>query len=146
MASDLDEFELIARYFAPLASGEAGAFGLTDDAAELAVTPGKRMVITTDAIVAGVHFPASEAPQAIASRLVRVNLSDLAAMGATPRTYTLALALPAATTSQWVAEFAEGLADEQRRYGVTLLGGDTTRSDGNRVRFAIRSSTKPRAK
>ena len=130
MASDLDEFDLIERYFAPLAGGEPGAFGLTDDAAEFAVTPGKRAVITTDAIVSGVHFPATEEPQAIASRLVRVNLSDLAAMGARPRVYMLAMALPDSTTSQWIAAFAKGLADEQQRYGITLIGGDTTRSDG----------------
>ena len=99
MASDLDEFELIERFFAPLTSGEPGAFELTDDAAELAITPGKRAVITTDAIVSGIHFPATEDPQAIASRLVRVNLSDLAAMGAKPRVYTVALALPGTTTS-----------------------------------------------
>ncbi len=130
MASDLDEFELIERYFAPLASAEPGAFGLLDDAAELAITPGTRAIITTDAIVAGVHFPANEEPQAIARRLVRVNLSDLAAMGATPRVYTVALALPKTTTSQWVAGFASGLADEQQQFGITLIGGDTTRSDG----------------
>jgi thiamine-monophosphate kinase len=130
MASDLDEFELIERYFAPLTGGEPGAFGLTDDAAELVITPGKRAVITTDAIVSGVHFPTTEEPQAIASRLVRVNLSDLAAMGAKPRVYTLAMALPDGTTSQWIADFAKGLADEQQRFGITLIGGDTTRSDG----------------
>ncbi|MDH3737673.1 MAG: thiamine-phosphate kinase [Alphaproteobacteria bacterium] len=130
MPSSFDEFELIERYFAPLSSGEAGAFALTDDAAELAVTPGKHAVVTTDAIVAGVHFPASETPAFIASRLVRVNLSDLAAMGATPRAYTLAMALPDTTTTDWVAAFAQGLEKEQRTFGITLLGGDTTRSRG----------------
>ena len=79
---------------------------LLDDAAELPLAPGKRAVITMDAIVSGIHFPDDEQPQKIASRLVRVNLSDLAAMGAKPRVYTVALALPAATTSQWVAAFA----------------------------------------
>jgi thiamine-monophosphate kinase len=130
MASDLDEFELIERYFAPLASGEPGAFGLTDDAAELAISPGKRAVITTDTIVSGIHFPVDEEPQVIARRLVRVNLSDIAAMGARPRVYTLSLALPKTTTAQWVEAFAGGLADEQRQFGITLIGGDTTRSDG----------------
>lgn len=130
MASNLDEFELIERYFAPLASGEPGAFGLTDDAAQLAITPGKHAVVTTDAIVSGIHFPATDEPQAIASRLVRVNLSDIAAMGARPRAYTLAMALPGTTTPEWIAAFARGLADEQRRFGITLVGGDTTRSGG----------------
>lgn len=130
MPSDFDEFEIIERYFAPLASGEPGAFGLTDDAAELAIAPGKRAVITMDAIVAGVHFPLLEDPKTIASRLVRVNLSDLAAKGAQPRGYTLALALPDTTTQDWIAAFAQGLAEEQEEFGISLLGGDTTRSRG----------------
>lgn len=130
MASNLDEFELIERYFAPLASGEPGAFGLTDDAAELAITPGKHAVVTTDAIVSGIHFPATEEPRIIARRLVRVNLSDLAAKGAKPRAYTLVLALPGTIGPDWIAAFAEGLADEQHRFGITLIGGDTTRSGG----------------
>lgn len=130
MVADLDEFELIARYFAPLSAGEAGAFGLTDDAAEMTLPPGKRAVITTDAIVAGVHFPASDDPGAVASRVLRVNLSDLAAKGAMPRVYTLAMALPRSVTSEWIAGFCGRLAEEQREFGVTLIGGDTTRSDG----------------
>ncbi len=130
MASNLDEFELIERYFAPLASGEPGAFGLTDDAAELAITPGKHAVVTTDAIIAGVHFPVTETPRIIASRLVRVNLSDLAAKGAKPRAYTLVLALPSTIETEWIAAFAAGLAEEQDRFGITLIGGDTTRSGG----------------
>lgn len=130
MASDVDEFELIARYFAPLAAGEPGAFGLTDDAAELAVAPGRRLVITTDAIVSGVHFPVSEDPQTIASRLVRVNLSDLAAKGAAPRAYTVVLGLPDTATPEWISAFAKGLAEEQDRFGISLIGGDTTRTGG----------------
>ena len=131
MASNFDEFELIERYFAPLAAGEPGAFGLTDDAAELAITPGKHAVVTTDAIISGIHFPVSEDSRTIASRLVRVNLSDLAAKGARPRAYTMVLALPDTTTLEWVAAFAQGLADEQQRFGITLIGGDTTRSGGD---------------
>ena len=128
MVSKLGEFELIERYFAPLAGGEPGAFGLNDDAAKLAISTGKDAVVTTDAIVAGVHFPVNEDPKTIARRLVRINLSDLAAKGATPRAYTLVLALPDTTTTEWVAAFAQGLADEQQRFGITLIGGDTTRS------------------
>ena len=131
MTTNLDEFELIERYFAPLTSRERGALGLTDDAAVLAITPGNRAVVTTDAIISGVHFPDSEDPRTIASRLVRVNLSDLAAMGAAPRGYTLTMALPASTTRDWIAAFAEGLADEQHRFGISLIGGDTTRSNGD---------------
>ena len=94
MASDLDEFDLIERYFAPLASGEPGSFGLTDDAAELAITPGKRAVITTDAIVSGVHFPSREEPRAIASRLVRTVMRHLREIGSALLTWQLSGVLP----------------------------------------------------
>ena len=104
----LDEFGLIARYFAPLARHEPGAFGLTDDAAVLGLAAGERLVVTTDAMVAGVHFPANDPPAAIARKLLRVNLSDLAAMGARPRAYTLAAVLPRDTDESWIAEFAAG--------------------------------------
>lgn len=121
------EFERIARHFAPLA-GE-GALGLTDDAAVLANVRG-RMVISADAMVAGVHFPVDEAPGFIARKLLRTNLSDLAAMGATPLGYLLTLAVPRATPDAWFESFAAGLARDQAAFGVTLLGGDSTSTPG----------------
>ena len=86
------EFELIERYFRPLAD-DAGAFGLTDDAAVYRQRPGDDLVVTTDMIAAGVHFFADDPPASVAKKALRVNLSDLAAKGATPFGYLLALAL-----------------------------------------------------
>ena len=124
------EFELIARYFAPLASGEAGAFGLLDDAAVIAHGPGREIVVTTDAVVGGIHFIGDEPARDIARKALRVNLSDLAAMGAVPRAYSLALALPDDVGDAWVADFAAGLGDDQAAFGVGLIGGDTVATTG----------------
>lgn len=125
------EFELIAKYFAPLAAD--GAFGLTDDAALLRVAAGGELVVTQDAIAAGVHFFASDPPGAIAQKALRVNLSDLAAKGATPKSFSLALGLPADWREEWLAAFAAGLAADCRKYGVALTGGDTFVSPGGLV-------------
>lgn len=119
------EFGRIARYFAPLAQSHPGAFGLRDDAAVIAPRAGHEFVVTTDTIVAGVHYIGDETPELIASKLMRVNLSDLAAMGATPRAYTLNIALPAETDDQWVEAFASGLAEDQAQFGIVLIGGDS---------------------
>jgi thiamine-monophosphate kinase len=124
------EFELIARYFAPLAAGEAGAFGLTDDAAALKIPSGRELVVTKDMLAAGVHFFANDPPETISRKLLRVNLSDLAAMGAAPRAYALGLALPAEVSGDWLERFAAGLARDQAEYAVSLIGGDTIRAAG----------------
>lgn len=124
----MQEFEWIARYFAPLA-GE-GSFGLQDDAACLAPDPGKHLVLTKDALVAGTHFFAEDPPYCLARKLLRVNLSDLAAKGAEPLGYLLALMLPRGTAESWIESFADGLLADQEHYGIRLLGGDTTRTDG----------------
>lgn len=128
--SQPDEFGLISRYFVPLAAREPGAFGLTDDAAVLNVVQGERIVITTDAMVAGVHFPPTDPPALIARKLLRVNLSDLAAMGARPRGYTLAAILPRDISETWIAAFADGLSSDQETFGIDLVGGDTVATDG----------------
>jgi thiamine-monophosphate kinase len=124
------EFELIARYFAPLARGFPGAFGLLDDAAVIASPPGHELVAKTDAIVGGVHFLHDDPPELIARKALRVNLSDLAAKGAVPRAYMLDLMLPKTVTEEWIAAFARGLADDQNEYGVHLIGGDTDSTPG----------------
>jgi thiamine-monophosphate kinase len=124
------EFELIARILAPLTGGDARALGLTDDAAVLSQKTGTDTVVSTDTLVAGVHFLMSENPDVIARRLLRVNLSDVAAMGAQPAGYFLNLTLPAATENDWLERFASGLAQDQGEFGVTLLGGDTTHTTG----------------
>ena len=124
------EFEIISRFFAPLAKAEPGAFALTDDAAVLAIEPGHRLVVTTDTIVAGVHFVDAGRPDRIAAKSLRVNLSDLAAMGARPRAYTLCLALPDNIAGDWIGRFAEALAAEQEAFQVTLIGGDMVATPG----------------
>jgi thiamine-monophosphate kinase len=123
------EFELIARYFAPLAR-DPGAFHLTDDTALYRQRPGDDLVITADMIAEGVHFFPDDPPASIAQKALRVNLSDLAAKGAEPVGYLLSLALPSNWTEDWLAGFARGLRADQKRYGVTLLGGDTIRASG----------------
>lgn len=128
--SRLDEFGLIRRHFAPLAAGQAGAFGLTDDGALIEIGDGERLVVTADTMVAGVHFPVDDPPDQIARKLLRVNLSDLAAMGAEPRNYTLSVVLPPEIDDTWLAAFAAGLATDQKLYGIGLIGGDTVSTTG----------------
>ncbi len=122
------EFDLISRYFAPLAG--AGGLELKDDAAIYNLPPGKQLILTTDAIVEGVHFLPNERAGVIAQRLLRTNISDLAAKGARPSGYLLTLALPDARNEDWVSEFADGLRLDQDKYGILLLGGDTVSTSG----------------
>ena len=124
------EFEIIARYFVPLAATEPLAFGLTDDAALIRPTAGCDLVVTTDGMVSGVHFFPDDPPARVAAKLLRVNLSDLAAMGARPRGYVLVSAWPGDITTAWIEDFVAGLAADQARYGIALLGGDTVRTPG----------------
>ncbi len=123
------EFALIAELFAPLADAP-GAFGLTDDAAVVAPPAGHELVITTDALVAGVHFLPHDPPSSIAKKALRVNLSDLAAKGAAAAGYLLAISLPAEIDAEWLAAFAQGLKQDQREFGISLYGGDTTSTPG----------------
>ena len=141
-----DEFALIERLFAPLAAGFPGAFGLTDDAAAISPSPGDELVTTIDSIVAGVHFP-DDAPGAeVARRLLRVNLSDLAAMGARPVAYLLALNLPPAASMNWLRDFADGLAADQVAYEISLIGGDTTSTPGPLTATLTAIGTSPQGK
>lgn len=122
------EFLMIERHLRPLA-GEAG-LGLSDDAAVLDVPAGRSLVIAADALVAGVHFLSDERPDLIARKLLRTNLSDLAAMGAVPFGYLTTISVPAGTPDAWFAAFAAGLAADQVEFGLRLLGGDTTSTPG----------------
>ena len=126
----MDEFTLIDELFAPLARGAPEAIGLADDAAVVEVRAGHRLVVTTDMLVAGVHFLSADPPALVARKLLRVNLSDLAAMGATARTYVLSIAVTRGTGESWLRDFAAGLAEDQEAYGVRLIGGDTVSTDG----------------
>jgi thiamine-monophosphate kinase len=127
MRDRFTEDELIARVFAPIAG--PAALGLKDDAAliEPAAEP---TVVTVDMLVAGVHFFADDPPKFIARKALRVNLSDLAAKGATPLGFLLSLALPPDWTNDWLASFAAGLADDASAYAAPLIGGDTTATPG----------------
>jgi thiamine-monophosphate kinase len=129
-AETLGEFGRIARFFRPLAAGFPGALNLTDDAAILNVPPGRELVVTTDAIVAGVHFLPTDSPGDIARKALRVNLSDLAAKGATPFAYTLTLAVGRDVDDGWIAAFAAGLAADQAEFGIALAGGDSVSTGG----------------
>src|SRR2546423_2273919 len=124
----LGEFGRIRRFFAPLAG--PGGLDLRDDAALLSCGTGRQLVVTIDAIVAGVHFLPDDPPDLVARKLLRVNLSDLAAMGARPRHYLLTTALPASIGDDWVEKFAGGLAEDQRLYGIDLLSGASVATDG----------------
>lgn len=126
----MDEDGIIQSYFAPLTAGFAGAFGLMDDAAVLSCPQDRECVITTDTLIAAVHFLADDAADDVAAKALGVNLSDLAAKGADPLVYTLSLALPADVTPDWLERFAAGLAQMQTAHGIALTGGDTTRSPG----------------
>ncbi len=121
------EDDLIARYFRPLAT-DPGAFGLIDDAALLNHT-GDDLVVTTDAIVEGVHFLPDDPPDTIARKALRVNLSDLAAKGAVPAGFVLTLALREAK-EQWLAPFARALGEDAATFGCPVLGGDTVSTPG----------------
>ncbi|HEY8518676.1 MAG TPA: thiamine-phosphate kinase [Gammaproteobacteria bacterium] len=118
------EFDLIYRYFDRPVNDPDVVLGIGDDAAVLSLQG--RAVVAVDTLVAGVHFHDTIPPDALGHRALAVNLSDLAAMGATPRWYTLALTLPKAD-EQWVSEFARGMFALAERYGATLVGGDLTR-------------------
>ena len=128
MTGSLGEFGRIRRFFAPLAG--PGGLGLTDDAALIDCEPGRRLVVTVDAMVEGVHYLPDDPPGLVAKKLLRVNLSDLAAKGARPLYYLLTTALPASFGDDWVAAFAAGLAEDQRVFGVALLGGDSVATPG----------------
>lgn len=130
------EIEMIESYFAPLAANTPGSFGLTDDAAVISPSPGRDLVVTSDALIADVHFFADDAAGDIAWKALAVNVSDLAAKGAQPQAYTLAIAMPGDLGRGWIEAFAAGLAEAQQAFGIGLAGGDTT-SSPERLMIAI---------
>jgi thiamine-monophosphate kinase len=127
-APKLGEFERIARFFAPLAAPEG--LGLLDDVAIIPGPPGEQYVLKTDAIVEGVHFLPDDPADQVAQKLLRVNLSDLAGKGAVPVGYLLTTALPRERDEAWLERFAQGLARDQREFGIGLLGGDSVATTG----------------
>jgi thiamine-monophosphate kinase len=129
-AGPVDEFEAIARLLRPLAEGAPGALGLMDDAAVVASRPGFDLVVSKDAMVEGVHFLPDDGLDLVARKLLRVNLSDLAAKGAEPFGYLMATAWSPRCGWPERELFARGLAEDQGRFGVSLLGGDTVSTPG----------------
>jgi len=125
-----DEFRLIADLFAPLSRGYPGALGLTDDAALMRPPPGMDMVLTVDAMVEGIHFLPDDPADLVARKLVRVNLSDLAAKGAVPVAVMLAAAFPHNVTGAWLRRFADGLRLDLEAFSIALIGGDTVSTPG----------------
>ncbi len=136
------EFELIARHFAPLA-GRAG-LNLVDDAAFLVPPPGRGLVVTTDAIVAGVHFFPDDPPETIGRKALAVNLSDLAAKGATPVGFQLTLMLPAGTSEDWIAAFARGMGELAAEAACPLTAATRSRRPVQSRSRSPRSGLSPR--
>lgn len=124
------EFHRIATFFRPLAKGAPAALDLADDAALIEPPEGMALATTVDTLVEGVHFVGDESPDLIARKALRVNLSDLAAMGAAPLGYLISLSIPARIDDAWISAFAAGLAEDQAPFGWSLLGGDSTSTPG----------------
>lgn len=124
------EFELIAKLFAPLSRGVSGAFALTDDVALLEPKPGHELVLKTDSLIESVHFLHSDPAGTVAQKALRRALSDLAAKGAEPCVYLLALALPPWPDMNWLEAFAAGLAEDQAKFECALVGGETNATPG----------------
>lgn len=125
----MDETDVITRYFAPLAA--AGALELTDDLASLSAGPD--ILVTSDSIMEGKHYLANDPPSSVAKKLLRVNLSDLAAKGGRPLGYILNASFNSRISENWIAEFALGLQEDQQIFDVKLLGGDTITHDGPQI-------------
>ena len=126
------EHDLIKRYFAPLCSrsNEAPAFGLEDDTALLKPGPSDDLLITMDALVAGIHFFPDDPPKAIAHKALAVNVSDIVAKGGLPASYLMTIALPPHVEADWLCEFARGLQAAQDGFACQLIGGDTVSTSG----------------
>ncbi len=124
MGQPMSEFELIRRYFTRATPG--ALLGVGDDAALLQAGPGAVLAVSTDMLVSGTHFLPDADPFLLGHKTLAVNLSDMAAMVAQPRWATLAIALPEAE-ADWLESFSAGFFSLAQRYGVDLVGGDTTR-------------------
>lgn len=122
------EFDVISKYFNTDFTRPDVSQGIGDDCAILAVPEGQRLVASVDTLIAGVHFPVDTSPEDIAYKAIAVNLSDLAAMGAEPAWFTLAISLPA-IEHDWLEAFSKSFHQTLEGYGVQLVGGDTTRGE-----------------
>ena len=137
----MNEFELIHRYFKKHDQDVSVIKGIGDDAAIIKTSKGQNLVISTDTLLEGVHFPTRMSPHDIGYRCVAVNISDMAAMGATPRWLTLALSLPS-FDQEWLENFSLGLFAAAKEYKVTLVGGDTTSGQQLTITISITGEVK----
>lgn len=133
----MNEFSVIEKYFKALTMGHAGTAGLLDDAAVLSITEGHELVVTSDTLNEGVHFLDGELPENVARKALRVNLSDLASMGATPLCYQLNIAFPNKPEEEWLADFSAALLLDNKRYDIFCSGGDTTSIKGGKLSVSI---------
>lgn len=128
-----DEFDLIHQFFAPLSKNAPGARELLDDAATIAPSDGCELVVTMDTVVAGIHYLNDEKPANIVAKLMGSNLSDLAAMGARPKGFTLSCSWPKNIKTEDIQAFANAMNDWVRDYNFPLMGGDTVKTAGDAV-------------
>lgn len=133
----MNEFDIIEKYFVPLTRGNAGTAGLKDDGAVVDIPDGHELVVTSDTLNADTHFLSNEAPENIARKALRVNLSDLASMGARPLCYQLNLAFPEKPSEDWLAAFSNALQEDNEQYGIYCSGGDTTGIKGGYLSVSI---------
>ncbi len=126
----MNEFSMIEEYFLPLTMGHKESLLLKDDAAIFDIPKNHELIVTSDTLSAGVHFLKNEQPEYIAHKALRVNLSDLAAMGAVPLAYQLCIAFPKKPYEQWIKKFTAALLKDQKEFGIFCSGGDTTITKG----------------
>ena len=133
----MNEFEMIERYCVPLTRGHAGTDALRDDAAVLGIPSDRELIVTSDTLNEGVHFPEGEDPAFIAHKSLRVNLSDLAAMGADPLSYSLNVAFPEKPAESWLSTFSKALQEDNTRFDIFCAGGDTTSIKGGYLSISV---------
>ena len=132
--SGIDEFACIERYIRPLVRS---GFGTENDDAGRISSPDGSFIVTQDILVEGIHFLSHSNPMLLAKKALRVNLSDLAAMGAQPHGYVLGMSLPKGVTENWWKEFSNGLGEDNKNYNVDLIGGDTTSNNTGTITISI---------
>lgn len=137
MGIKMNEFSMIERYFVPLTMGQAGTAGLQDDGAVVSIPSGHELVVSSDTLNERVHFMMGASPEHIARKALRVNLSDLASMGASPICYQLNIAFPFKPDEEWLASFCGALLEDNQRYGVYCSGGDTTSIKADTLSISI---------
>lgn len=133
----MSEFGIIEKHFVPLTMGNEGSAGLKDDAAVIDIPDGHELVVTSDTVNEGIHFLEGEVPENIARKALRVNLSDLAAMAATPICYQLNIAFPEKPQDDWLKAFSDALYEDNKAFNIYCSGGDTTSIEGDRLSISI---------